>query len=264
MFRKPTVADIYLKELSRGLDRTLVPLFPPDTPVTVGTVGHFEDGRFVKRGELSQLPGAPMPAIESSAAADWSFSSENSVSLTPGGTVTTPLGQQLAKAQLGFSRDRSVLVSFVGLTEDRVESADILDATLWRLYLEGALGAQDVVIWSSRRARSGTIVVARKGGIKLDVSTDLSAVAGVITVANLGVGVNIEGGDHAGYQLVGQDLSVFVRAKGLTDAKVQEVRGFQQGPSTTESALAQLEGVHVPGVSAESVIADVDFSVAED
>jgi hypothetical protein len=50
LFGKPTLAQIYVKELRTRLDSTLVPLFAPDVAVAVGAIGSFDKGQFVPSG----------------------------------------------------------------------------------------------------------------------------------------------------------------------------------------------------------------------
>ena len=82
MFRKPSLADIYVRELSTQLDNSLIPLFTPDTAVEIGTTGRFVDGRFVATGHLRTFLG-DVPETVSGALSNWSFASENSVRLEP-------------------------------------------------------------------------------------------------------------------------------------------------------------------------------------
>jgi hypothetical protein len=60
VWRKPTIADIYVEEVRTRLDPALVPVFPPDTAdVRVGTVARFEHGSFRRRRHLEDILGGP-------------------------------------------------------------------------------------------------------------------------------------------------------------------------------------------------------------
>ena len=94
----------------------------------------------------------------------------------------------MLKAQLTFAQDRAVVVSFAGVVEHAVLSPRAFDDLLWKLYLDGDLHPDEVVIWVLRRAASGTVLVNRKGGVDVEVSADPAAVAGVISFEGLSLG----------------------------------------------------------------------------
>ena len=51
MFRKPTIADIYVDRVRTRLDDSWVPVYSPSTPnIEVGTIARFEGGALKQRG----------------------------------------------------------------------------------------------------------------------------------------------------------------------------------------------------------------------
>ena len=151
MFRKPTIADIYVDQVHSRLDDAWVPVYSPSTPaIEVGTIGRFEDGAFKRRGHLDKILGGRdayrdlVPLAEPTEPGTFWFRSEGNVSLEPTGKVEV-LGQELLSARLAFQGKRAVVASFVGLVEWAVDDPRSFDDLLWRLYVEGELEPDEVV-----------------------------------------------------------------------------------------------------------------------
>lgn len=269
MFRKPSVADIYIKEVSGGLGEMLVPIYSPNSAgIRVGTIGRFADGAFERRGHLAEILGGgdewarAVPMAEPTAPGDFVFASHGGVSLEPSATVNLA-GQDVLKARLSFTKDRAVVVSFADVVEQAVASPRAFDDLLWKHYLDGDLDPDDVVIWVLRRAASGTVLVNRKGGVDVEVSADPAALGGVISFEGLALGVKFGAGSSASFQYSGPDLAVAAKVKGLNRAgdDVESRRGFLD---LEGASLADYLGTDVPEVLAASVLADADFSQGED
>ena len=269
MFRKPTIADIYIHELQTRFDRSFVPLYPPDTSaVTVGAIGRFTNGEFERRGHLKDVIGEDtfaqtVPMAPPSEPASFTFHSAEGVTLKPSATASVG-GQDIVKASLSFTGDRAVVASFAGVVEHAVSSPRDFDKLLWRLYLEEELAADEVVVAVHREAASGTVLVNRKGGIEIEVSADPSVVGVALTFANLGLGVDFGVGSQASSQTSGTKLAVVVKAKGLPSDqanRVDDVRGFS---SSADEALANFEGVEVPVMDSDEVLAEASFDTPED
>jgi hypothetical protein len=261
MFRKPSLADIYVRELSGKLDRSLVPLFTPDTAVGIGTTGRFVDGRFEPTGSLAELGVIGVQDTVHTAVADWSFTSGGAVHLEPQVEVPGPLGRPLLSARLRFAGDRAVAVAFSGVKE--VNPASSLDDVLWSLYVDGRLDPDEVVISYLRTADTGTVVVNRKRGVVVEVVADPSVVGPVLSLQALGLGVAFGGGQQASLQLTGRSFVPFVRAKGLTKEqrpRIENVRRFTPVPG---QAASEFEGLPVPEVPTDALLTGVDFDAAE-
>jgi len=250
IFRKPSLADIYVRELSGSLDPSLVPLFTPDTAVEIGTTGRFVEGRFETTGTLAQLG---VPTVEKSlhkAASDWAFTSGDSVQLEPQGEVPGPLGTPLLTARLRFSGDRAVVAAFSGVKEANPSQA--LDDILWQLYADGRLDPDEVVISYLRTAESGTVVVNRKRDVSVELLADPSVVGAVLSMQALGLGVTFGAGRQASFQLSGRRLVPFVRAKGLSKdlrPRIEHVRKYAPVPG---QAASEFEGLPVPYVQPDA------------
>jgi hypothetical protein len=268
MFRKPSIADIYVKEVSAGLGEMLVPIYSPNSvDIQVGTIGRFVNGAFERRGHLAEIIGGnsewvrQVPMAPPASPGAFVFTSQGSVRLEPAATVNIA-GQDLLTARLSFTADRAVVVSFAGVVEQAVLSPRTFDDLLWKLYINGDLHPDEVVIWVLRRAASGTVLVNRKGGVDIELSADPALVAGVISYDGLSLGVKFGAGSSASYQYSGPDLTVAAKVKGLNRAgdDVATRRDFAR----LESApLEDYLGSDVPQISAQSIVADADFSQGE-
>jgi hypothetical protein len=269
MFRKPTIADIYLSEVRAGLDKLQVPVFSPDTPaVRVGTIARFIEGAFDRRGHLEEVVGGRnlwadlVPIAPPTSPASSVFVSRGRVDLSPCGTVNVA-GKDLLKARLAFTKSRAVVASFTGVVERTVRSPRDFDDLLWRLYLGGDLKPDEVVVWGVRRARSGTVLINRKGGVNVELSVDPALVSGAISFQGLALGVTFGAGSQASYQVTGPDLMVATKVKGLSPSggEIETRYGFGR---LEGARLEDYLGSNVPEITTASILADADFSQDED
>jgi hypothetical protein len=270
MFKKrtPTLADIYLKELGTKLDATLVPLFEPGERVELGTIGRYTDGgRFEHRGHLRDLVH-PLPAVSppstDAAPGSWLFASDRAVELAGRGTVTGPLGQDLVAATLSFNANRAVVAAFTGLTETRFESPRSLDPLLWKLYLKGDLAIDEVVVWSTRPADTGTVVISRTKGTTVELTVDPAVMGGALSLANLGAGIAFSGGSQASFQYAGSSLVAFVRTLGLVRDGQPHITNIRRFRADGTDGAAAFDGVEVPEIHTADFLAGADFDAPED
>jgi len=271
VWRRPSIADIYVKQLQTRLDRQLVAVYPPDAPdIRVGTIGRFVKGRFDRRGHLAELLGGETGFGEAVALTElsqptlFSFHSEGTVSLEPAAAVAVA-GKELLKAKLAFTGDRAVVASFTGVQERSVQSPRAFDTLLWRLYLDGELGGDEVVVASHRHAAWGTVLVNRKGGVDLVVSADPSVVGPALSLGGLAAaGVQFGEGSQVSSIVAGPNLTVALKAKGLSSeetARIDDVRRFE---AAAEERLSAFEGVDIPSISATEVVGEADFETPEE
>jgi hypothetical protein len=259
MFRKPSLADLYLHELRSKLDGTLVPLFPPTARVQVGSIGRFDEGRFDVVGHLRELTRQSVPT-STAHEADWVFVSEGRARLVPSGRISNPLGGDLLGGKLSLTGGRAVVVSLKGVETTTTRSLNKFDELLWKLYLDGSLHQDDVVVWSVQCASSGTVLINRTGDVELELTVDPALVGGLLSFQGLGAGVTFGAGDQASFQLSGASLTPFIRTKGLDRndvARVVSVRGFQ---GSVDDGAAAFAGASVPELTIDHVLADVDFA----
>jgi hypothetical protein len=256
-----------VKEVSAGLGEMLVPIYSPNSvDIQVGTIGRFVNGAFERRGHLAEIIGENgwvrrVPMAPPASPGAFVFTSQGSVRLEPAATVNIA-GQDLLRARLSFTDDRAVVVSFAGVVEHSVLSPRTFDDLLWKLYLDGDLPPDEVVIWVLRRAASGTVLVNRKGGVDIELSADPALVAGVISYEGLSLGVKFGAGSSASFQYSGPDLTVAAKVKGLNRAgdDIATRRGFSR---LKTASLEDYLGSDVPQISAQSIVADADFSQGE-
>jgi hypothetical protein len=269
MLRKPTIADIYVKEVRTRLDASLVPVFPPDRPnVVVGTIARFVDGAFDRRGHLDNVVGGPaqfqalVPLAPPSEPTKSTFVSEGKVSIGSSATLSVGGRDRLA-ARVHFEGDRAVVASYDDVVEHAVLDPRTFDDLLWKLYTNGELADDEVVVSMCRRAGTGTVIVNRKGGLDVEVSVDPAIVAGGISFGNLAVGAEFGAGSQASWQLAGRDLIVGVEVKGLNRGgdDIEGRRGFTRLAGT---AVENYLGSEFPTVTTDTVLLDTDFSEAED
>ncbi len=275
MFRKPSVADIYVKQLQTRLDQQLVAVYPPDAPdIRVGTIGRFVEGRFDRRGHLAELLGGEDGFCEAVALTkpneptSFSFHSDGAVRLEPSAAVSVA-GREMLKTKLAFTGDRAVVASFTGVRERAVQSPRAFDTLLWRLYLDGELAGDEVVIALHRHAEWGTVLVNRKGGVDLTVSADPSVVGPVLSLGGLAAGCAAAGiqfgeGSQVSSIVAGPNLTVALKAKGLNSgetARIADVRRFEAGAAERAKSFEEFA---VPSISAADVVAQVDFDTPEE
>jgi hypothetical protein len=260
---KPTLAQIYIKELRTRLDSTLVPLFAPDAAVAVGAIGYFDQGQFVSDGTTLADLGVTVTARNDTTPSDWVFASEGAVELAPKGTVCVG-GVDLLKGSLSFRRDRAVVASFRGVTESTAVWTPELNRAVWELFMTGRLEQNSVVVRTVRAAESGTVVVTRKGGISVELTADPKLLGGLLSLQGLGAGVTFTGGTQAAVQLSGPGMTPFARLKGIDEsdaAKLADVKRFDKSSAAT---LADLEGVDVPDLGVGEVEGAADWDEPED
>jgi hypothetical protein len=270
LFRKPSIADIYIQQLSTRFHRAFVPLYPPNAAeIRVGTIGRFIDGEFDRRGHLADRLGGEdafdrtVAMAKPSAPSAFVFQSANSVRIEPL-VDAAAAAQNLLTASLCFTGNRAVVASFIDVVEHTVRSPSDFDKLLWRMHLDGRLAHDEVVVWVHRQARLGTVMVNRKGGVDIQLVADPNLVGAVISLASLGAGVQLGVGSSVSAYTTGPALTVAVKAKGLSkdDAiRIEDSRGFQ---ASTDERMSNFRGLEIPSVTAKDVIDAVDFDAPED
>jgi hypothetical protein len=182
-----STAGIYMQEL-RGFDATIVPLFTPDSVVDVGDFGSFEDGRFVKRGNVRDRELSY--EVEEQSIPPFTFASDGKVEIGPSVKVPNPLGGELFKASMKFTGARAAAVSFQEGVQRTVRDADRFSEQVYALWATKKLPIDRVVIWSCRQATGGTVVVSGESDNEIEIMADagLLASAGItLNAMNLGV-----------------------------------------------------------------------------
>lgn len=183
------IARIYVDEVRKRMDRTVVPVFPPDTELDVGDTVTLEDGRLNWKSSLKDRTGIHLDVHEY-AVAGQEFGSASKVSLGPSVAVAGPLGGQLVKATLFFAQGRSVAASFRPGTERRARDIDAFGADLMRLWMGDQLKRNRWVVAAVRRSAGGTVIVSEEGDNQIDVLADAGQLGPAgLTVADLAVGV---------------------------------------------------------------------------
>jgi hypothetical protein len=265
LFGKPTLAQIYIKELRSRLDGTLVPLFSPDVDLPLGAIGRFGDKRqFVWEGRtLEDEFGIALTERPDVQPSEWVFASEGAVQLTPEGTVSVG-GVKMLQGKLSFIRDRAVVASFRGMTGTVGAWTADLNRRVWELYLTGSLEPADAVVWTVLKAQSGTVIISRKSGTTVELAVDPALAGALLSLQGLAAGVTFTGGQQAAIQITGPQMTPFVRLKGVGDSEIGElanVKGFEDDAAAAAEAL---EEVAVPDLDADAVAGPADWDEAEE
>ena len=143
--------------------------------------------------------------------------------------VPNPVGGNLLKTQLSFTKSQAVVASFQGGVEYRVKDADAFGQTLMELWYGKKLNKDRVVVWSLRRANGGTVIVSEDGDNKVDVMADSALLGPVgLTLAGLSVGVQFGAEQKATWKLSSSDipLAVWARLYRLDDRHQSAVDAF--------------------------------------
>lgn len=234
LFSKP-IAAIYVKELRKRFDPLTVPMFTPDTKISVGDFGTFEGGRFVRKGNV--FARGVTAVVEEAETAGFDFATADGVTIGP--SVTLPGG--LLRATVSLKSERSVLVSLKPGREATVADADHFAEELKRLWLANELPRDRAVVWSVRYAQGGTVIASEQGDNAVDVSAD-SALLGPLglTLPNLAVGVQFGTPRNAMWTLSQTDheLTFWIRLLRLEKGRVDDAFGFEPG----SEQLAQAAG----------------------
>jgi hypothetical protein len=255
-FRKP-IAQIYVSEMRRRLDKLVVPIFPPDTTVDVGDFGSFEDGRFVRRGNLADRD--VHLSVDENKHAGYNFASDGKFEISPSAKVPNPLGGELLEATLKFTRGKAVVASFRAGVDRAVADADAFADTLAELWASKKLRTDRAVVWSVRKATGGTIVVSKEGGnqVKLVADSALLGLAG-ITLAGLSAGVQFGAETGATWKMSDPkiELVLWARLYRLDSKTAQAVDAFAFEPGSPELA-AQAKSIKPTGMPTDDVLAQL-------
>lgn len=241
-------AEIYVDEVRNGMDRLVVPIFTPDTALDVGDFGSFEDGRFVRRGNV-QDRGIELD-IEESPRNPFQFASTGKVKLGPSATVPNPAGgADLVQAKLTFSRSRAVAASFNGGVERSVRDADAFAETLARAWAAKTLKTDRMVVWSVRRATGGTVVISKQSNNEVDVSANSALLGPAVTLGGLSLGVTFGAETSLTWKTSDPTgaLVIWVRLFKLDEKRREAVDGFgfEEGDPEFDRHAAEIEPVAV-------------------
>ncbi len=252
-----SIARIYLDEVRKGVDSSIVPVFTPDTAIDVGDFGSFEDGQFVRKGNLRGR-GVEL-AIDETEHAGFHYASSHKVQLGPSVMVPNPAGGELVEATLSFSRGKSVAASFQGGRDRFVEDGDAFGELLAGLWARGELRTDRAVVWSVKHAIGGTVVVATAGGAKVKVTADAALLgAAGITLQGLSLGVDFGSQNTGAWTMskAAQPLVVWARLLRLDHKTAAAIDGFGfEGGADLVARAAALKPVEV---SAEEVVAEIE------
>src|SRR5687767_13011488 len=127
-----SIARIYIEEIRTRLDETVVPIFSPDTAIDVGDFGAFEDGQFVRKGNVDAR-GIALD-IDETAASAFDFASAGKVQIGGSVKVPNPLGGDLVKSTIRFSGSKAVVASFKSGVDRVIGDADRFGEELLKLW----------------------------------------------------------------------------------------------------------------------------------
>ena len=256
LFRK-SIASVYVKELKKRLDPLIVPIFTPDTNLEVGAFGSFEDGRFVRKGNVTakgvsfNVSRKPVGAFD--------FASSGKVTMGPSVTLPSPTGGgDLVSATITFSKSQAVVLSFKDGEEAVVDDADVFGDALMRLWLGNELRRDRAVVWSVRTAAGGTVIASEQGDSAIDVMADAAALGSAgLSLPNLNVGVQFANERKSAWKMSEPDvaMTVWVRLLRVGKAQADDAFNFEPGSDELEQAAAE----HSPAsVSVDELIENIE------
>ena len=254
LFSKP-IARIYIEEIRTRLDKTVVPIFSPDTAIDVGDFGAFEDGQFVRKGNVDTR-GIALDIDETPASA-FDFASAGKVQIGASVKVPNPLGGDLVKSTIGFGGSKAVVASFKRGVERVIGDADRFGEELLKLWYTGGLPVERVVVWGVRRAAGGTVMVSEEGDNEVEVFADAAALGPVgITLAGLSAGVTFGAERKATWKLTSSDapLIAWARMLRLSDDQRRVVDAFR---FDTDASAPPVAGMKPAGVTADDLLAEL-------
>jgi hypothetical protein len=235
LFSKP-VASIYIKEVRQRLDPDIVPVFTPDTAIEVGDFGSFEDGRFVRKGNLQVDRQVDLEVIED-AVSPFNFASAGKVSMGSSVSVPGPTGQNVLRAQISFTKNKAVVASFQSGTQRSVSDADAFGERLTTMWRRRELRPDRVVVWSVRKAPGGTVIVSEDGDNIVEVFADTALLGPAgITLPSLSAGVTFGSQRKATFTMTADQAAfvVWARIFRLDEAFLAAVDAFGFEEASTQ------------------------------
>jgi hypothetical protein len=239
LFTKP-IAEIYVSELRKFLDPEIVPIFTPDTTIEVGDFGSFDDGRFVRRGNVADK-GLQLD-VDQAAVNPFEFASSGKVSIGPSVKVPKPAGGELLKAIVSFTKARAVVSSFKAGVERSVRDSDGFSDQLMQLWYGKELRPDRSVVWSVRRAAGGTVLISQDAGNQVEVIVDAALLGPAgITLSDLSAGVTFGAERKVTWKMSsgGAPLVVWARILTLSDdhARVVDAFGYEAQVQVNEPTI---------------------------
>lgn len=220
-----SAAKVYIDEMRKGFDDTVLPVFTPDTTLEVGSICSFDDGRLVSRGHVRDR-GGEIPTASGAPTPSWTFATKGAVEFTPAVRVALSDGSPAFSAEVSFGSSRAVVASFGDVVETTAVDADDVDRIIWEMFLAGRLREDRIVVWSVRRATRGTVLVSSGRGATASLT---APVAEALTLGGLSAGVKFSHLHEVGYSVSEAPLTAFVRAKRITpqgEHLAEDVRRF--------------------------------------
>lgn len=228
--RHHDIARIYIDETRTAIDTTVTSIFPPDQEIMPGDIAAIEDGRFVRTGNVTARGLSPQlaPTAETAPVA---YATANSVSLAPSVRVPNPAtGGALVTSKLLVGRDKSVVACFNNGEECRVADSDEFSRALLALWYSKEINPNRVVVWSSRQAIGGTVLVSAQGGNSIDLSADAAVLGPAgITLSGLTLGVSFGAERKATWKISSSTVrfTTAIRAFYLNPDQRREVDSFR-------------------------------------
>ena len=263
-------AGIYIAQTRDQVDRTVTPVFPPDQSLEPGDIVTVEAGQLVRSGSVSTRGLTPLVA-PSTNTAPWSYATSKSVSLSPSVQIPNPIpgGSPLLKATLTMKSERSVVASFSRGVQHTVQDADQFGQALMNLWYSRMLRPFDCVVWYSRQAVGGTVVVSAEGDNQIEVIANSALLGGAgITLAGLAAGVTLGTQRKATYNVSdpGITFTTAVRIFWLSEQDRQRIDGFgfADDPDSVRAAAADRRPSELTVDDLTTLINDEDDEDDED
>jgi hypothetical protein len=180
----------------------------PNVHLTLGTCGPVQDHVLRPEGDLGQF-GIGFDIYHDPQPSDTDYSSRKGLTTTfqlKGGANTIPaIPRGSAGVSIDFTRKEAVVVAVKGGREHRIADQNRLRTDL----LEAAKAGRGIpkgwfVVTHLVECESATVLVALGSGAHFTMSAQADLAAGLVDVANLGLGLAINSESNIGYRMIGE------------------------------------------------------------
>lgn len=193
----------YIKELHRHFGYWAA--WSPGVPLSLGTLGEFEDGVFVPTSHLFSF-GIRFRTIKDETPSDLTYQSEGSVAVTfKAKGETKGLFKNLSEFDAGvgvdFNRANAVYFSATGCYEDRIADIEKLKSDV--MMLPASTWPSNVaVVTHLQRAETATVLISGTAGSRVELKAAADIGHAVINVADVAAQVSIAYSDKMATQIV--------------------------------------------------------------
>ena len=182
------LANDYVNELRHELK--MFPVWPPETPVTLGDYGTLTRGIFQRRGNIGDF-GITLETLPDSDSRDIEYKSDGKIEVTTLAEVQggVPGAQGHLTKRVEFSDAHAVLLSAVRCVYQVASNYAHIDSELQEKLNGGVWRKEWVVVTGLVRAESATILVSSAANASIDLQLEGEIPQAHLAGARLGIKV---------------------------------------------------------------------------